>query len=73
MTLQLGSSEHGKAGCPPVLCAPRGADVPRLSPCIPYQDEDEDLIVDFSTGSLQATSYKTWQVMEELMGRLERL
>ncbi|AAS50870.1 ABR099W-Ap [Eremothecium gossypii ATCC 10895] len=73
MSLPVGSPKHGKACCSLELCAPHGADVPRVSPYIPYHDEDEDLIVDFSTGSLQATSLKTWQVMEELMGRLERL
>ncbi|KAM3164895.1 hypothetical protein ACU8KH_00650 [Lachancea thermotolerans] len=36
-------------------------------------DDDEDLIVDLSTGSLQTTTLRSWRLMARVQQQLERL
>lgn len=36
-------------------------------------DEEEDLVVDLSSGSLQATSMRSWLLMSEVVDKLQKL
>ena len=40
---------------------------------VDQQDEDEDLVVDLNTCSLQATNLKSWLMITEVLDKLEKL
>lgn len=40
---------------------------------VDQQDEDEDLVVDLNTCSLQATNLKNWLMITEVLDKLEKL
>lgn len=64
---------HGDAQCSGVMCNLFSSGTDNNSPYVESQDEDEDVIVDLNSGSMDPVSLKSWTLMTEMTEQFTKL